>query len=79
MPQFEVASPEKEGVGTATFHKESDYKVVKLKSDKTGKERILHKIQADALIDKGLAEIVKSAKLQKREITTVVTDAPKDK
>ena len=77
MPQFEVKESDKVGVDTATFHKESDYKTVTLTNDTLQKPRLLHVIQADKLIEQKLAKEVKGAKVEKREIETVVTDAPK--
>lgn len=79
MPQFELEQNESEGVGTATFHKESDYKTVTLTNDKFNKPRLLHKIQADKLIGQGLAKEVKGAKPKEREIETVTTKAPEQK
>lgn len=73
MPQFDIKAKESKEVAKATFNKASDYKVVTLNSDPRGTPRLLHKIQADRLIAKGKASLVKDAKLETREVETVVT------
>jgi len=59
MPNFSIKESEKKVVKEITFNKESDYKVVKLKS--TGKVVLLHSVQADKLISEKKAEVVKGA------------------
>lgn len=66
MPQFEIKEEESKEIGKVTFDKESDYVVIKLKSDATGKTHLVHKLHADKLVSKGAAEEVKKAKLEKR-------------
>lgn len=75
MPIFEIEKQKsKEGEKiTATFGKKEDHKVVILNNDPRKKERLLHKTQADRLIKNGKATHVKDAKLQTREVETVVT------
>lgn len=82
MPLFDIKQKESQEVAKATFDKKEDYKVVKLVSVKKvdGKdvktesaEKLLHVIQADRLIAKGKAIEVKGAKLEEREVETVVT------
>lgn len=73
MPIFDIKQKESETVARATFDKKEDYKVVILKSDAQKKPRLLHKLQADRLIANKKAEEVKGAKLEEREVETVVT------
>lgn len=80
MPKFKLQQTESKEVARATFDKESDYKVVKLKSDPTGKPRILHKIQADRLIANKKAELVKDASLELGDVEHLTeTKVKKDK
>lgn len=73
MPLFDIKQKESQEIAKATFDKKDDYKVVTLNNDPTKKERLLHKIQADRLIAKKKATEVKGAKLEEREVETVVT------
>lgn len=75
MPVFNIAESEKKEVAKATFHKQSDYKAVKL----TGSEEtvLLHKIHADKLIKKGAAEAVK-ADVKESEPAMTVTKLDKE-
>lgn len=73
MPIFDIKQKESQEVAKATFDKKEDYKVVYLNSDPTKKERLLHKIQAERLIANKKATEVKTAKLEEREVETVVT------
>lgn len=76
MSKYSIKKKEQKEVAIATFHNENDYKVVKLLN---GKTTILHKIQADKLIELKRAEVVKGeaivSKTGKR--TTVVVDEEK--
>lgn len=67
MPQFDIKQEESKVVGKATFHKESDYKVVVLIGDKTKKERLLHIVQANRLIENKKATEVKGKSLEQRD------------
>lgn len=73
MPIFEIKQKESKEVARATFDKKEDYKVVTLNSDAQKRERLLHVIQADRLIANKKATEVKGAKLEAREVETVVT------
>jgi len=73
MPIFDIKQKESEEVAKATFDKKEDFKVVTLTSDPQKKPRLLHTIQADRLIKNKKAELVKDAKLEQREVETVVT------
>lgn len=79
MPVFDIKHEEPKEIAKATFEKKEDYKVVTLNSDPTGKHRLLHVIQADRLIKNKKATEVKGARLDVREVETVVTPAPKNK
>jgi len=73
MANFSIKEKETKIVGTATFDKASDYKVVELKD---GSQHLLHKVHADKLINKKLATLVKDAKIKEGtpEITTTVIE-----
>tara|TARA_R110000868_G_scaffold384619_1_gene652159 strand:+ start:1043 stop:1273 length:231 start_codon:yes stop_codon:yes gene_type:complete len=73
MANFSIASKAKKVVGTATFDKESDYKVVTLTGDNP-KTVLLHKIQADKLISLKRATLEKDVKV--KEATPHVTVTP---
>lgn len=73
MPVFDIKQEESKEIAKATFDKKEDYKVVTLNSDVTGKHRLLHVIQANRLIANKKAVEVKAAKLDTREVETVVT------
>lgn len=73
MPVFDIKQKQSEVVEKATFDKAEDFKVVYLNSDATKKPRLLHKLQADRLIKNKKATEVKDAKLEQREVETVVT------
>jgi len=73
MPVFDIKQKESEEVAKATFDKKEDYKVVFLTNDPQKKPRLLHVIQADRLIKNKKAEAIKDAKLELREVETVVT------
>jgi len=73
MPVFDIKQKESQEVAKATFDKKDDYKVVYLNSDASKKPRLLHKIQAERLIKNKKATEVKEAKLEEREVETVVT------
>ena len=79
MPIFDIKQGKSEQVDKATFDKKEDYKVVYLNSDATKKSRLLHVLQADRLIKNKKATEVKDAKLEQREVETVVTEEPKTK
>ena len=79
MPIFDIKQGESKAVAKATFEKKEDYKVVYLNSDATKKPRLLHVLQADRLIKNKKANEVKDAKLEQREVETVVTEEPKTK
>lgn len=79
MPQFEIKQKESKEIAKATFDKADDYKVVVLVKDPMKKERLLHVIQADRLIANKKATEVKGAKLNTREVETVVTPEKIDK
>lgn len=79
MPIFDIKQGESKVVAKATFEKKEDYKVVYLNSDETKKPRLLHVLQADRLIKNKKATEVKDAKLEQREVETVVTEVPKNK
>lgn len=68
MPKFNIEEKESEKVAKATFHKEDDYKVVILSNDKFKKPRMLHKIQADKLIELKRATLVKDSSLVDRDV-----------
>ena len=68
MPKFDIKQEESKEIAKATFHKESDYKVVTLNADKSAKQHVLHVIQADELIKNKQATEVKDAKLESRDI-----------
>lgn len=73
MPIYDLKQAESKEVAKATFDKKEDYKVVVLLNDPMKKERLLHKIQADRLIANKKATEVKGAKLEQREVETVVS------
>ena len=54
------------------FHEESEYKAIKLKSN--GKVTVQHRILADRLVNRKLAEYVKDAKLEVTKPNTKVLD-----
>lgn len=68
MPKFDLKGQDSKEIARATFDKESDYKVVTLNNDPTKKLRILHKIQADRLIEKKKATLVKDAGFEQRDV-----------
>ena len=68
MPKFDIKQEESKEIAKATFHKESNYKVVTLNVDKSAKQHVLHVIQADELIKNKQATEVKDAKLESRDI-----------
>jgi len=72
MSNFSIKEEEAKIVGTATFDKASDYKVVEL----NGNSHLLHKVHADKLIAKGLAKLVKDVKIKEKtpEMTTTVIE-----
>lgn len=78
MPVFDIKQKESKEIAKATFEKKEDYKVVTLNSDPQKKERLLHVIQADRLIANKKATEVKGAKLDVREVETVVTTVKQD-
>jgi hypothetical protein len=73
MANFSIAQKEKKVVGTATFNKSSDYKVVTLTGDNP-KTVLLHKIHADKLIALKRATVEKEVKI--KEATPHVTVTP---
>jgi len=73
MPTFDIKQKDSVEVAKATFDKKEDYKVVYLNGDETKRPRLLHVIQADRLIKNKKATEVKDAKLETREVETVVT------
>lgn len=73
MPIFDIKQAKSAEIAKATFDKKEDYKVVYLNNDASKKERLLHVIQADRLIANKKATEVKTAKLETREVETVVT------
>jgi len=77
MPKFDIKEVESEVVQKATFHKESDYKVVYLNNDVTKKPRLLHVIQADRLIKNKKATEVKDGKLEERDVEHLTETAVK--
>lgn len=77
MPVYDIKQGESKEIAKATFDKKEDYKVVFLNSDATKKPRLLHSLQADRLIKNGRATLVKDAKLELREVETVVTTEKK--
>lgn len=68
MPKFDIKPKESEQVAKATFHKESDYKVVTLNADASKTKHLLHVIQADELIANKQATEVKGESLESRDI-----------
>lgn len=68
MPKFNIEEKESVQVAKATFDKESDYKAVILTADKTKKVRLLHKIQADKLIESKRATESKEISLVERDV-----------
>jgi len=78
MPIFDIKEAESKEVAKATFDKKDDYKVVFLNSDVTKKPRLLHVLQANRLIKNKKATEVKDAKLETREVETVVTTVKED-
>jgi len=78
MPIFDIKEAESKEVAKATFDKKDDYKVVYLNSDVTKKPRLLHVLQANRLIKNKKATEVKDAKLETREVETVVTTVKED-
>lgn len=78
MPIFDIKEAESKEVAKATFDKKEDYKVVFLNSDATKKPRLLHVLQANRLIKNKKATEVKDAKLETREVETVVTTVKED-
>lgn len=79
MPIFELKSSESEEVAKATFDKKDDYVVVTLKNDPLKANHMVHKIHGEALVKKGLATVVKDAKLEEREVENTVIKEPKNK
>lgn len=69
MGNFKIKQEESKIVGTATFNKADDYKVVEL----NGKSKLLHKIHADKLISKGLAKVIKTEKVTSSTPNITVT------
>ena len=78
MPQFEIKQEKSKEVAKATFHKESDYYVITLKSEDNRIEHLVHKIHAEKLIAKKVATLVKDANLKKRNVETIVTETKVD-
>jgi hypothetical protein len=76
MSKFSIKQEEKKTSGTATFHKESDYKVVKL--TKSGKTTMLHKLQADKLIKEKKAELVKDVAVTSKTGKRTSVEVDKD-
>lgn len=76
MPQFKIKEKESKVVATATFNKKEDYKAVILNGQKTAK--LLHKIQADALIKAKKAteakDVVIDEIINERTKTLIKTD-----
>jgi hypothetical protein len=72
MSNFSIKEEETKIVGTATFDKASDYKVVEL----NGNTYLLHKVHADKLIAKGLAKLAKDVKIKEKtpEMSSTVID-----
>jgi len=72
MSNFSIKEEETKIVGTATFDKASDYKVVEL----NGEQHLLHKVHADKLISKKLATLVKDVKIKEKtpEMTSTVIE-----
>jgi hypothetical protein len=79
MPIFDIKQEESKEIAKATFDKKEDYKVVYLNSDPAKKPRLLHKLQANRLIASKKATEVKDAKLEPREVETIVSVEPKIK
>jgi hypothetical protein len=73
MGNFSIAEKEKNVVGTATFNKVSDYKVVTLLGENP-KTVLLHKVQADKLI--ALKRAKHNPDLKVKESTPHVTVTP---
>jgi hypothetical protein len=63
MSNFSVENKEQNVVGTATFHKETDYKVIEM----GGILYCEHKIMADKLIAKGVAKLAKNQAIEMGE------------
>lgn len=74
MPAFNIEPNESTEVGKVTFHKADDYKTIKLKNSKD--HVLVHKVHADKLIKKGLAEEVKGVKV--KEDVPTMTSTPID-
>lgn len=74
MPNFNIGEVASKQVTTATFHKASDYKAVTLKGESN--PVLLHKIHAEKLVKKELAEYAKDVKVKENapEITSTVVD-----
>lgn len=79
MPVFELLGEDKTVIGKATFDKKEDYAVYILTADKLKQPIMLHVEQGKRLVKKGAAELVKDAKLEVREVETVITPMPKKK
>ena len=62
MPAFNIRPNESKEVAKATFHRAEDYKTIRLKTSE--EPVLLHRIHADKLIKKGLAEELKGIKMK---------------
>lgn len=73
MPLFDIKQKDAEVVDKATFDKKDDYMVITLANDPLKKPRLVHKIQGNRMVANKKAVAVKDAKLQEREVETLVT------
>lgn len=78
MPIFDIKQKESEQIAKATFDKKDDYMVISLVNDPLKKPRLVHKIQGERMIGNKKAVAVKDAKLQEREVETIVTTVKAD-
>lgn len=69
MSKFTVKKKESEVVDTAKFDSKEDFKLVKLSS---GKESLIHRIQADKLVKEGKAVPVKGAEIESDEESAAI-------
>ena len=70
MPKFSIKKKDSKEVRKVTFNKESDYKTVKMKS--SGNVVLVHHVQADTLVKKGLATIEKNIEVDESIPTRTV-------
>lgn len=70
MPKFSIKKEESKEVKKVTFNKESDFKTIKMKE--SGNVVLVHHVQAETLVKKGLATIEKNTEVEESIPTRTV-------